>query len=82
MILNVFNVVSSIYDRYKPKGRKSFLNYSNCFVLKQILIVLGKTEYTKYIPPLKTQSKQKKLEGVWNQITKEWVVALQKRKIF
>ena len=27
MILNVFNVVSSIYDKYKPKGRKSFLNY-------------------------------------------------------
>ena len=27
MILNVFNVVSSICDRYKPKGRKSFLNY-------------------------------------------------------
>ena len=24
MVLNVFNVVSSIYDRYKPKGRKSF----------------------------------------------------------
>ena len=32
-ILNVFNVVSSIYDKYKPKGRKSFLNY--CFVLKK-----------------------------------------------
>ena len=25
-ILNVFDVVSSIYDQYKPKGRKSFLN--------------------------------------------------------
>ena len=24
-ILNAFNVVSSIYDKYKPKGRKSFL---------------------------------------------------------
>ena len=24
MILNAFNVVSSIYDRYKPKGKKSF----------------------------------------------------------
>ena len=24
LILNVFNVVSSIYDTYKPKGRKSF----------------------------------------------------------
>ena len=24
MILNVFNIVSSIYDKYKPKGRKSF----------------------------------------------------------
>ena len=36
MMLNVFNVVSSIYDKHKPKGSKSF------FVLKQILIVLGK----------------------------------------
>ena len=26
-ILNVFNVVSSIYDKYKPRSRKSFLNY-------------------------------------------------------
>ena len=25
MILRVFNVVNSIYDRYKPKGSKSFL---------------------------------------------------------
>ena len=28
MMLNVFNVVSNIYDKYKPKDRKSFLNYS------------------------------------------------------
>ena len=41
-ILIVFNVVSSIYDKYKPKGRKSFLNYSS--VLKRILIMLGKVE--------------------------------------
>ena len=27
IILNVFNVVGSIYDRYKPKGGKSVLNY-------------------------------------------------------
>ena len=27
LILNVFGVVSSIYDKYKPKGRKSFLTY-------------------------------------------------------
>ena len=70
MILNVFNVVSSsIYDKYKPKCRKSFLNYF--FVLKQILMMLGKVEYTKYIPPLKTRSKQKELKRVWNQITKD-----------
>ena len=49
LILNVFDVVSTIYDKYKPKGRKSFLNYP--FVLKQILIILGKVEYSKYIPP-------------------------------
>ena len=27
LILNVSDVVSTIYDKYKPKGRKSFLNY-------------------------------------------------------
>ena len=81
MILNVFNVISSIYDKYKPNDRKSFLNYS--FVLKKLLIMLGKVEYAKYIPQLKTHSKQKELEQVWEQITKdrEWVVALRKRKI-
>ena len=81
MMLNVFNVVSNIYDKYKPNDRKSFLNYS--FVLKQILIVLGKNDYAKYIPQLKTKSKQKELERIWELITKdpEWVAALQKRKI-
>ena len=80
-ILNTFNVISSIYDKYKPKDRKSFLSYP--FALKQILIVLGKNDYAKYIPSLKTNSKQKELERVWELITKdpEWVAALQKRKI-
>ena len=81
MMLKVFDVVSNIYDKYKPNDRKSFLNYS--FVLKQILIVLGKNDYAKYIPQLKTKSKQKELERIWELITKdpEWVAALQKRKI-
>ena len=81
MMLNMLNVVSNIYDKYKPKDRKSFLNYS--FVLKKLLIMLGKVEYAKYIPPLKTNSKQKELERIWELITKdpEWVAALQKRKI-
>ena len=80
-ILNAFNVNSSIYDKYKPNDRKSFLNYS--FVLKKILIVLGKVEYAKCIPQMKTHSKQKELERVWELITKdrEWAVALRKRKI-
>ena len=62
LILNVFDVVSSIYDKYKPKGRKSFLNYP--FVLKQILIMRGMDQYAKYVPQLKTQSKKKELERV------------------
>ena len=76
MILNMFNVVSSIYDKYKPKGRKSFLNYF--FVLRKLLIMLGKVEYAKCIPPLKTCLKQNGLERVWDLITKdpEWAVAL------
>ena len=59
-ILSVFNVVSSIYDKYKPNDRKSFLNYS--FVLKKLLIMLEKVECAKCIPQLKTHSKQKELE--------------------
>ena len=59
MILNVFNAISSIYDKYKPNDRKSFLNYS--FVLKKLLIMLGKVEYAECIPQLKTHSKQKEL---------------------
>ena len=81
MILKVFDVVSTIYDKYKPKGRKSFLNYP--FVLKQILIMRNMDQYAKYIPKLKTHSKQKELERIWELITKdpEWVAALRKRKI-
>ena len=81
MILKLFDVVSTIYDKYKPKGRKSFLNYP--FVLKQILIMRNMDQYAKYIPKLKTHSKQKELERVWELITKdpEWAVALRKRKI-
>ena len=81
MMLKVFDVVRSIYDKYKPKGRKSFLNYS--FVLKKLLIMLGKVEYAKYIPKLKTHSKQKELEQLWCLITNdpEWAVALRKRRI-
>ena len=45
--------------------------------------MLGKIEYAKFIPQLKTRSKQNELEHAWNQIIKdpEWVVALQKQKI-
>ena len=80
-ILSMFNVVSSIYDKYKPNDRKSFLNYS--FILKKLLIMLGKVEYAKNIPQLKTHSKQKELELVWELITRdrEWAVALRKQKI-
>ena len=81
LVLNVFNVVSSIFDKYKPDGRKSFPNYS--IALKKLLIMLGKVEYAKCIPTLKTCSKQNELERVWELITKdpEWAVALRKRKI-
>ena len=70
-----------MYDKYKPNGRKSFLNYS--FVLRKLLIMLGKVECAKCIPPLKTCSKQNQLERVWELVTKdpEWAVALRKRKI-
>ena len=49
----------------------------------KLLIMLGKVEYAKCIPQLKTHLKQKELERVWELITKdrEWIAALQKQKI-
>ena len=78
LILNTFNVVSSIYDKYKPIGRKSFLNYY--FVLKKILMMTWKIEHAKYIPQLKTHSKRKELKRIWELITKdpEFAVALRR----
>ena len=78
MMLKLFDVVSTIYDKYKPNGRKNFLNYP--FVLKQILIMRGMGQYANYIPKLKTHSKQKELERLWCLITKDpkWSVALRK----
>ena len=80
-IRSVFNVISSMYDKYKPNDRKSFSNYS--FVLKKLLIMLGKVEYAICILQLKTHSKQKELERVSELITKdrEWAVAFRKQKI-
>ena len=45
--------------------------------------MLWKVEYAKCILQLKTHSKQKELERVWELITKdhEWAVALRKLKI-
>ena len=81
MVLNTFNVISSMYNKYKPKDRKNFLNYY--FGLEKILIMLGKIKYTKCIPLLKTQSKQKEPERIWEVISKdpEFAVALRKQKI-
>ena len=52
-------------------------------MLKKIFIVLGKNDYAKYVPPLKTWSRQKELERIWDLITKdpEWVEALPKQRI-
>ena len=60
LILNVFDVVSSIYDKYKPKDKKSFFRLPFCF--EKSIDNAGKVEYAKYIPPLKTCSKQNELE--------------------
>ena len=40
-ILNTFNVISSIYDKYKPNDRKSFLNYS--FVFEETIDSAGES---------------------------------------
>ena len=62
-------------------GVGSFFVISNySFILKKLLIMLKKVECAKYIPQMKTHSKQNELERMWELITKdpEWAVALRK----
>ena len=77
LILNVFDVVSTMTNT-NLKVERVFLNYY--LVLKKILIMKGMDQYAKYIPKLKTHSKQNELEQVWELITKdpEWAVALRR----
>ena len=77
----IFNVASRVYDKHKPDGRISFLNYY--FVLKKIFTVIGKNNYAKYVPGLKSLTRQHELERIWSLITKDprWVEGLREQGI-
>ena len=68
----IFKVASRVYDKHKSDERKSFLNYF--FVLKKIFTVIGRSDYAKYIPGLKSLTRQQELERIWVLMTKdpEW----------
>ncbi len=67
IILKMFNQAEDTYEKkYKPKDRNNFLKYS--FVLHKIFLTLHKPTHAKYFKLLKSGTKLKQQEKVWQNI--------------
>lgn len=66
---NMFKQIQPLFNKYAPKNRKNFLSYS--YVLYKMLQLLGKDEYLKYFPLLKSREKLQSQDKIWNCLCKE-----------
>jgi hypothetical protein len=55
--------------KHSPLHRKNFLSYS--YVLHKFIQLLGKNEYLKYFPLLKSRDKLHQQEQIWKNICEE-----------
>lgn len=66
---NMFKEIQVPFLKYSPLNRKNFLSYS--YVLHKFIQLLGKDEYLKYFPLLKSRDKLHQQEQIWKNICKD-----------
>lgn len=66
---HMFYGIEVAFLRHRPQSRKSMLNYNFIFVRQ--LQMLGKHDYLKFFPMLKSKTKVRFLDGVWRGIAKD-----------
>ena len=68
-LLELFDKIQEPFDKYCPKNRKNFLNYS--YTIHKFCQLLEKDEYLVYFPLLKSREKLFEQEKIWKNICKE-----------
>lgn len=63
---NMFKEIQVPFLKHAPLIRKNFLSYS--YVIHKFIQILGKTEYLKYFPLLKSREKLHQQEEIWKKI--------------
>ena len=65
----MFQKTRPLFDKYKKKDRRNFFSYS--FLLTQFFKILNLTEFTYYLPKLKSQDKIREQDEIFEKIVKE-----------
>ncbi|QOI90156.1 hypothetical protein QKU58_gp018 [Pyramimonas orientalis virus] len=66
---NMFKEIQVPFLKHSPLVRKNFLSYS--YVIHKFIQILGKEEYLKYFPLLKSREKLHQQEEIWKKICKD-----------
>ena len=66
---NMFKEIQVPFLKHSPLNRKNFLSYS--YVIHKFIQILGKTEYLKYFPLLKSREKLHQQEEIWKKICQD-----------
>jgi len=66
---NMFKEIQVPFLKHSPLIRKNFLSYS--YVIHKFIQILGKDEYLKYFPLLKSREKLHQQEEIWKKICKD-----------
>ena len=68
-LLKMFNEIQTPFQKHCPPTRKNFLSYS--YTLYKFFQLLGKNEYLKYFPLLKSRDKMYEQDEIWKNICGE-----------
>lgn len=66
---SMFKQIQPLFLKYAPQKRKNFLSYSYC--LHKMVQLLGKDEYLKFFPCLKSREKLMAQDQIWCKICAE-----------
>ena len=66
---NMFKEIQVPFLKHSPLVRKNFLSYS--YVIHKFIQILGKNEYLRYFPLLKSREKLHQQEEIWKKICKD-----------
>lgn len=68
-LYKMFDLIQDPFERHCPKNRINFISYG--FILNRFFQLIGKLEYMRYFPLLKSRTKQRQQDLIWRNICKD-----------